>query len=183
MTSRSIPNLDEDSRLLPILNNLSHGFIAGVPSEWSGGSGEAAGDEIKADMIDSLAPAHFPLCMRIMHESLRKDRHIKHYGRLNYGVFLKVPLSPPLLGASVNSSYRYTGARIVDRRSAGILEKVIQQVHRRRIHQTLQVQHPPFIRSRREAPELPSKEVSLSRTQACPLLVAHLTYLSAANNY
>jgi DNA primase large subunit len=90
LTARAVPSLDEDSRLIPILNNLSHGFIAGVPSEWTGGAGDGSGSEIKAEMIDDLAPAHFPLCMRVMHESLRKDRHLKHYGRLNYGLFLKV---------------------------------------------------------------------------------------------
>ena len=27
--------------------------------------------------------------MRHLHESLRKDHHLRHYGRLQYGLFLK----------------------------------------------------------------------------------------------
>jgi len=33
---------------------------------------------------------HFPLCMRHLHESLRADGHLKHNGRNQYGLFLKV---------------------------------------------------------------------------------------------
>lgn len=41
-------------------------------------------------MVDELAHKDFPLCMRIHHENLRRDRHLKHFGRLEYGLFLKV---------------------------------------------------------------------------------------------
>lgn len=81
-----LPRMDEDTRLVPILNNLSHGFLAGVPSEWTSHSA----DEIRADMIDDLARKHFPMCMRNLHECVVRDRHLKHYGRLQYGLFLKV---------------------------------------------------------------------------------------------
>ncbi|KAE9399311.1 hypothetical protein BT96DRAFT_965698 [Gymnopus androsaceus JB14] len=66
-TSRAIPLVDEETRLNPILDNLAQGFTAGVPSDW-----------------------HFPLCMRVLHQTLRRDRHIQHFGRLHYGLFLKV---------------------------------------------------------------------------------------------
>lgn len=83
--------MDEDTRLNPILDNLAQGFTAGVPSDWVG-SEDAAGDEITADMVDSLAKQHFPLCMRVLHQNLRKDHHLMHFGRLHYGLFLKVRL-------------------------------------------------------------------------------------------
>lgn len=41
-------------------------------------------------MIDELSKRHFPLCMRNMHDHLRKERHLKYQGRLQYGLFLKV---------------------------------------------------------------------------------------------
>lgn len=85
---RMLPHLDEDTRLVPILNNLSQGFLAGVPSDWVNPS--ATGDEIRADMIDDLSRKHFPMCMRNLHECLVRDRHLKHFGRLQYGLFLKV---------------------------------------------------------------------------------------------
>lgn len=90
MTARLLPRLDEDTRLIPILDNLSQGFLAGISSEWANASGSENAGEIKAEMIDELAQKDFPLCMRMHHEKLRRDRHLKHFGRLEYGLFLKV---------------------------------------------------------------------------------------------
>lgn len=87
-TARALPRLDEDSRILPILDHLSQGFIAGVPSEYA--SAEESGDAVTAEMIDEMSRKHFPMCMRNLHDTLRKERHLKHYGRLQYGLFLKV---------------------------------------------------------------------------------------------
>ena len=89
MTARALPRLDEDTRLLPILDNLSKGFVAGVSLELYDTSNQTHG-EVKAEMIEDLAKQHFPLCMRTLHENLRRDGHLKHYGRLHYGLFLKV---------------------------------------------------------------------------------------------
>lgn len=90
MTARLLPRLDEDDRLIPILENLAQGFLAGVPAEWTGENSQASGDELKAEMIDELSKNHYPLCMRTMHDRLRRDHHLKHFGRLQYGLFLKV---------------------------------------------------------------------------------------------
>jgi len=38
--------------------------------------------------VDALS-AHFPACMSHLHRSLRRDAHLKHYGRLQYTFFLK----------------------------------------------------------------------------------------------
>ncbi|KAG6850627.1 hypothetical protein H0H93_010819 [Arthromyces matolae] len=111
MTARALPRLDEDTRIIPLLDNLSKGFLAGVPSEWVGSGEPTNGDEIKAEMVDDLSKKHFPLCMRSMHDSLRRDHHLKHYGRLHYGLFLKV------LGLSVEEAvvfWRKSFDRITD---------------------------------------------------------------------
>ncbi|GLB34126.1 putative DNA primase [Lyophyllum shimeji] len=100
-TARALPRLDEDTRIVPILDNLSQGFLAGVPSEWIGSAEHATGDEIKAEMVDELAKKHFPLCMWTLHNSLRRDHHLKHFGRLNYGLFLKV------LGLSIDEAIAF----------------------------------------------------------------------------
>ncbi|OBZ75528.1 DNA primase large subunit [Grifola frondosa] len=97
MTAKALPRLDEDTRIVPILNNLSQGFLAGVSSEWSS-SPAGNGNEITADMVDELSRKHFPACMRNLHDSLRRDRHLKHFGRLQYGLFLKV------LGLSIDEA-------------------------------------------------------------------------------
>ncbi|KAI6045414.1 DNA primase, large subunit [Pisolithus marmoratus] len=95
-TAKMLPRMDEDTRLVPILNNLSQGFLAGIPSEWS--NAPSSGDEVRAEMIDDMAKKHFPLCMRNLHECLTRDRHLKHFGRLQYGLFLKV------LGLSIDEA-------------------------------------------------------------------------------
>jgi len=38
--------------------------------------------------VDALS-THFPACMSHLHRSLRRDAHLKHYGRLQYTLFLK----------------------------------------------------------------------------------------------
>ncbi|KAF8163232.1 eukaryotic and archaeal DNA primase, large subunit-domain-containing protein [Crassisporium funariophilum] len=98
VTARLLPRLDEDTRLVPILNNLSQGFLAGISSEWATASASGNGEEIKAEMIDELSKRHFPMCMRALHENLKRDNHLKHFGRLQYGLFLKV------LGVSVEEA-------------------------------------------------------------------------------
>ncbi|KDR84019.1 hypothetical protein GALMADRAFT_56635 [Galerina marginata CBS 339.88] len=111
MTARLLPRLDEDTRLLPILNNLSQGFLAGISSEWANASGSANGEGIKAEQVNDLGKRHFPLCMRTLHETLQRDNHLKHFGRLQYGLFLKV------LGLSIEEAvafWRKSFSRITD---------------------------------------------------------------------
>lgn len=86
MTARALPRLDEDDRLTPILNHLSKNFI--TPDAGYSSSTAAPGAEISARNIDNLS-AHFPACMSNLHRTLRRDAHLKHYGRLQYTLFLK----------------------------------------------------------------------------------------------
>ncbi|KAL4758855.1 DNA primase subunit PRI2 [Aspergillus foveolatus] len=87
LTSRALPRLDEDDRLSPILNHLSKNF-GSAESVYTEGEGFVDGAPITAASIDPLSQ-HFPLCMRSLHMSLRKNNHLKHYGRLQYTLFLK----------------------------------------------------------------------------------------------
>lgn len=84
MTARALPRLDEDDRLLPILNHLSKGFVA--PEYTS--TGDLANSALTAAQIPDVV-RHFPLCMRSMHETLQHSHHLKHTARLQYGLFLK----------------------------------------------------------------------------------------------
>ncbi|KAG6905759.1 hypothetical protein DXG01_000859 [Tephrocybe rancida] len=111
VTSRALPRLDEDTQILPILDSLSQGFLAGVPSEWVGLGETTNADSIKAEMVDDLAEKHFPMCMRTMHDSLQRNHHIKHFRCLNYGLFLKV-LGVPIEEAVV--FWRKSFDRITD---------------------------------------------------------------------
>jgi DNA primase large subunit len=89
ITARALPRLDEDDRLIPVLEHLSMGFLAGVTSQYTS-KPEDGGEQVTADMVDDLARRHFPACMRNLHDTLRAKKHLKHYGRLQYSLFLKV---------------------------------------------------------------------------------------------
>ena len=83
-----MPRLDEDDRLTPILNHLARSF-ATPDSTLSDADSALPGGAIAAASIDALAQQHFPLCMRHLHTSLRANSHLRHYGRLQYTLFLK----------------------------------------------------------------------------------------------
>ena len=90
MTARALPRLDEDDRLLPVLSHLSMGFLAGISTDYTGSSITADGSvTITAGMVDALVKAHAPLCMKNLHSTLTATGHLKHYGRLQYNLFLK----------------------------------------------------------------------------------------------
>ena len=106
---------------MPILDNLSKGFQAGVSSEWASKTDGQGG--LTADMIDEMAYKHYPACMRNLHMALRRDKHLKHYGRLQYGLFLKVsPLDEPDVGQKLTSAPE---SGIINRRSPHILAEGI----------------------------------------------------------
>jgi DNA primase large subunit len=88
LTARALPRLDEDDRLSPILDHLSKNFIT-PDASYGGGDSSVPGADISARNIDALASSHFPLCMQHLHRSLRRDAHLKHYGRFQYTLFLK----------------------------------------------------------------------------------------------
>jgi DNA primase large subunit len=87
LTSRALPNLDEDDRLAPILIHLTRSFA--TPDAAYDSSQTLPGQfQATAANVDQLA-AHFPLCMSQLHTTLRSNSHLKHYGRLQYTLFLK----------------------------------------------------------------------------------------------
>ncbi|KAK9318266.1 eukaryotic and archaeal DNA primase, large subunit-domain-containing protein [Lipomyces starkeyi] len=87
ITARALPRLDEDDRLLPILGHLSKGFVAPeyIPDSSTTAPGHGV---VRASQIDSLV-THFPVCMRTLHTALRRDCHLRYFGRQQYGLFLK----------------------------------------------------------------------------------------------
>jgi DNA primase large subunit len=87
LTARQLPRLDEDDRLSPILDHLSKNFTT-PDAGFSDSDSALAGAPINAANIDALSQ-HFPLCMKNLHTTLRQNSHLKHYGRLQYSLFLK----------------------------------------------------------------------------------------------
>lgn len=89
LTAKALPRLDEDTRLIPILSHLSMGFMAGITSDYTFTT-NADGEAITAEMVPELAVQSFPLCMRQLQDTLKSSKHLKHEGRQQYGLFLKV---------------------------------------------------------------------------------------------
>lgn len=91
-TARALPRLDEDDRLMPVLEHLSMGFMAGTTTDYTNAALVGADGEnitITADMVSGLVRRHAPLCMRHLHETLSATHHLRHYARLQYNLFLK----------------------------------------------------------------------------------------------
>ncbi|XP_020286637.1 DNA primase large subunit-like isoform X2 [Pseudomyrmex gracilis] len=44
---------------------------------------------VSLDQLDELSEISYPLCMRVLHKALRKNHHLTHGGRVQYGLFLK----------------------------------------------------------------------------------------------
>ncbi|KAJ3342485.1 hypothetical protein HDU93_002244 [Gonapodya sp. JEL0774] len=85
-TARALPRMDEDSRLAPVLVNL--GTQHSSRQDYSASNASLAGQITHAD-IDKLATQHFSPCMKSLHMALRREGHLKHFGRMQYGLFLK----------------------------------------------------------------------------------------------
>ncbi|OQS07199.1 DNA primase [Thraustotheca clavata] len=74
-----------DDRLLPVLKNLAKHHIG--PDY--GTVPQASGNAITPEMIDGLAATAMPLCMKTLHNAMKTQSHLKHGGRMQYGLFLK----------------------------------------------------------------------------------------------
>lgn len=98
MTAKALPRLDEDDRLLPVLEHLSMGFQAGITSDYTVAED---GEGVRAEQVPQLAPRSFPMCMRSLQDTLKSSKHLKHEGRLQYTLFLKVSPHPALFRYSV----------------------------------------------------------------------------------
>ncbi|XP_076021141.1 DNA primase large subunit [Genypterus blacodes] len=83
LTARSLPAVHSDERLHPLLNHLSHAYVGQDYSI------QKNVGKISLEQIDSLSGKSFPLCMRQLHQSLRENHHLRHGGRMQYGLFLK----------------------------------------------------------------------------------------------
>uniref|UniRef100_A0A8C6Y575 DNA primase large subunit n=1 Tax=Naja naja TaxID=35670 RepID=A0A8C6Y575_NAJNA len=83
LTARSLPMVQTDERLQPLLNHLSHAYVGPDYNI------ENAMGKISLEQIDALSVKSFPLCMRQLHKALRDNHHLRHGGRMQYGLFLK----------------------------------------------------------------------------------------------
>jgi DNA primase large subunit len=91
LTARNLPRLDEDERLGPVIDHLAASFLSGLAgSDYHSPEGGADGVKVTAEMVDDIARKHFPACMLNLYSRLKRDKHMKHFGRLQLTLFLKV---------------------------------------------------------------------------------------------
>ncbi|KAF0699032.1 Aste57867_10377 [Aphanomyces stellatus] len=74
-----------DDRLMPVLKNLA---VHHIGPDYSSAPA-ASGNTITPDMIEGLSKTSMPLCMKTLHMALTTQNHLKHGGRMQYGLFLK----------------------------------------------------------------------------------------------
>ncbi len=72
-----------DSRLEPLLKGMKK---ANLGNDFSKAQ---AVDKLTLGNIDARADKNMPLCMKHLHNGLRREHKLKHWGRLQYGLFLK----------------------------------------------------------------------------------------------
>ncbi|WVF69690.1 hypothetical protein IAT40_004469 [Kwoniella sp. CBS 6097] len=90
LTAKNLPRLDEDERLGPVIEHLASSFLSGIgATDYQPANGSGSGTAVTAEMVDDVARKHFPPCMRNLYERLKRDHHLKHFGRLQLGLFLK----------------------------------------------------------------------------------------------
>ncbi|KAG7885735.1 hypothetical protein KL938_000767 [Ogataea parapolymorpha] len=87
VTMRALPTLDEDDRLIPVLNNLSRGYASMDYQSELGGS-ETNDGSVTAESVPSLMK-HMPLCMNRLMQGVMSDHHLKYQGRQQLSLFLK----------------------------------------------------------------------------------------------
>ena len=92
-----LPTLESDERICRLLKNLHQSYTG---EEYASFKNSSAGN-IQLDQIDLLSRHSFPPCMRKLSEHLRSNHHMRHGGRMQYGLFLKG------IGVSLEDSLHY----------------------------------------------------------------------------
>ncbi|KAI8369573.1 DNA primase large subunit Spp2 [Radiomyces spectabilis] len=83
-TAKALPRMEEDDRLKPILLNVEKQYMG----KTYGDTDESTGT-VKAADVNTLVEKYAPLCMQHLNQALHRDHHLRHGGRMQYGLFLK----------------------------------------------------------------------------------------------
>jgi DNA primase large subunit len=84
LASAAFNHVEEEGRIAPLLKTMNSQYASNKNY-----TEQIVGEnELTAANIDSMA-ANMPLCMSQTHAGLKRDHKLKHWGRLQYGLFLK----------------------------------------------------------------------------------------------
>lgn len=84
--SKALPAVLRDERLGPVLGNMSKAYLG---PQYGDQGGALAGDQVRATEVAGLSSTSFPLCMSALQGALSGASHLRHEGRMQYGLFLK----------------------------------------------------------------------------------------------
>ena len=76
--------VSESERIAPLLKSMNQQYIGKDYTNVSKTEGT-----VTAETVGSHVDRSMPLCMRQLHKGLEQDRKLKHFGRQQYGLFLK----------------------------------------------------------------------------------------------
>ena len=82
--SASFDEITENSRIGPLLQSMNQQYLG---KEFNGTEG-IDGDQLTSTNIELLSES-MPLCMLQCHKGLKREHHLKHHARVQYGFFLK----------------------------------------------------------------------------------------------
>lgn len=92
--NKNIDRICSDSRINYLIKDLqmkregnrAFNFLVEILSK---SFGNQPSEHISMKDIEANVDKTYPLCMQILHKNLTSQGHLKHYGRLQYGLFLK----------------------------------------------------------------------------------------------
>lgn len=89
-----LPEFENDERIV--------GIIKGLHTSYIGKDYTINKDaDVPIESLDQLSLKSYPPCMRRVHDTLRTTHHLKHNGRMQYGLFLKG------IGVTLEDSLRF----------------------------------------------------------------------------
>jgi DNA primase large subunit len=83
--SAAFNEVEEEGRIAPLLKTMNSHYTGNNRYTEQSSLGD---HDINAANIDSLSKS-MPLCMSQLHAGLKREHKLKHWGRLQYGLFLK----------------------------------------------------------------------------------------------
>ncbi len=84
VANKALPALLADERLDPILKTMATAYTGPEFSKRGGASAD-----VTPATVQPLSQEAFPLCMQHLQDTLRRDSKLKHWGRQQYGLYLK----------------------------------------------------------------------------------------------
>ncbi len=86
LINRNLERILSDSRIRFLISNFQ---MKREVETLSRSFNNVQTENINFKEVDSYAERAFPLCMQMLHKQLTNEGHLKHWGRLQYGLFLK----------------------------------------------------------------------------------------------